>query len=86
MDNFFKEPANAPAEAWLAKVVETVAPVQAELLKRAQATMLGNIVQCDAWKPYRGIMPSLGTYRGVWNWDSAFHAVGLSHWDPAFAR
>ena len=74
------------AEAWLAKIAKTVTPAQAELLKRAQATMLGNIVQCDAWKPYRGIMPSLGTYRGVWNWDSAFHAVGLSHWDPAFAR
>lgn len=74
------------AEAWLAKVAETVTPAQADLLKRAQATMLGNIVQCDAWKPYRGIMPSLGTYRGVWNWDSAFHAVGLSQWDPAFAR
>src|ERR1035437_10856990 len=31
-------------------------------------------------------MPSLGTYRGIWNWDSAFHAVGISHWDPELAR
>ena len=32
------------------------------------------------------IMPSLGTYRGVWNWDSAFHAVALSRWDAVLAR
>lgn len=77
---------NSPAEAWLEKVAKLVAPEQAKLLERAQATLLGNIVACDAWKPRRGIMPSLGTYRGVWNWDSAFHAVALSHWDPGFAR
>lgn len=71
---------------WLAQSSAKVSPEQAILLQRAQATLLGNIVKCDAWKPYRGIMPSLGTYRGVWNWDSAFHAVALSHWDPAFAR
>lgn len=77
---------NSLAETWLQKVAEKVTPEQAELLERAQATLLGNIVQCDAWKSLRGIMPSLGTYRGVWNWDSAFHAVALSHWDPGFAR
>lgn len=79
------EPAPA-AEAWLARVSAKAPPPEAQLLRRSQATLLGNIVKCDGWKPYRGIMPSLGTYRGVWNWDSAFHAVALSHWDPAFAR
>lgn len=55
-------------------------------MKRAQATLLGNLVEGDAWKPYRGVMPSLGTYRGIWNWDSAFHAMALSQWDPKLAR
>ncbi|GLH71701.1 hypothetical protein GETHLI_02030 [Geothrix limicola] len=74
------------AEAWLASASSTVSPEQALLLKRSQATLMGNIVRCEAWKPYRGIMPSLGTYRGVWNWDSAFHAVALAKWDAPFAR
>ena len=77
---------NSQAEVWLANSSKLVTPEQAILLKRAQATLLGNIVQGDAWKPYPGIMPSPGTYRGVWNWDSAFHAVGVSHWDPILAR
>ena len=38
------------------------------------------------WSPYRGIIPSPTTYRGVWNWDAAFHAVGVSHWDADLAR
>ena len=48
MDNFLKEPANAPAEAWLAKVAETVTPVQAELLKRASS--IGGAVAIPALK------------------------------------
>ena len=47
---------------------------------------MSNVITGDAWKPYRGVMPSLGSYRGIWNWDSAFHAVGISHWDPELAR
>ena len=78
--------ANYQAGVWLDESSRLVAPGQAILLKRAQATLLGNIVHGDAWKPYPGIMPSLGTYRGVWNWDSAFHAIGVSQWDPALAR
>jgi putative isomerase len=75
-----------PAADWLAKVTSEVSPDQAMLLKRSQATLLANVITSDAWKPYRGVMPSLGTFRGVWNWDSAFHAVGISHWDPVLAR
>ena len=81
-----KRPAPVSAETWLADSSKTVPANESELLKRAQATLLGNIVKCDAWKPCRGIMPSLGTYRGVWNWDSAFHAMALSQWDGPFAR
>jgi hypothetical protein len=56
------------------------------LLKRSQATLIGNVIGGDAWKPYRGVLPSLGNYRGIWDWDSAFHAVGISHSDPELAR
>jgi putative isomerase len=71
---------------WPSKPTRTVTQFDLELLNRAKATLLGNQVAGDAWKPYRGIMPSLGTYRGIWNWDSAFHAIGISHWDDKLAR
>jgi putative isomerase len=71
---------------WLAESTKNVTPAESNLLTRAQATLLGNIITGDGWKPYRGFMPSLGTYRGVWNWDSAFHAVAVSHWDGNLAQ
>jgi len=74
------------AADWLAEAAKQVTPGESNLLARAQATLLGNMVSGDAWKPYRGFMPSLGTYRGVWNWDSAFHAVAVSHWNGPLAR
>lgn len=56
------------------------------LLTRAKDTLLGNSTEGKAWAPYRGIRPSRGKYNGVWNWDSAFHAAAVSHWDPDLAR
>lgn len=38
------------------------------------------------WHGKRGIEPSLTRYVGVWNWDSAFHAIAVSRWDPELAR
>ncbi len=66
--------------------MKTLSDRDAHLLERAKSTLLGNLIDGAAWKPLRGIMPSLGTYRGVWNWDSAFHAMAISHWDPVLAR
>lgn len=74
------------AEAWLRRVDRRLSKPDQTLAKRALETLLGNLVAGKAWAPYQGIMPALGTYRGVWNWDSAFHAVGLSLWDPELAR
>jgi len=74
------------AESWLRKVSPKLSPGDASLVERAQTTLLGNLVAGKAWAPYSGIMPALGTYRGVWNWDSAFHAEALSMWDPELAR
>jgi putative isomerase len=77
---------SALAANWLDKATRDVSPPEAALLKRSRATLMRNVITGDAWKPYRGVMPSLGSYRGIWNWDSAFHAVGISHWDPELAR
>ena len=63
-----------------------ITSAEAVLIKRARDTLMGNVTTAEAWKPYRGIMPSLGTYKGVWNWDSAFHAVAVSNWDATLAR
>ncbi|MFA6134203.1 MAG: trehalase family glycosidase [Phycisphaerae bacterium] len=38
------------------------------------------------WHPRRGICPTPWVYRGIWNWDAAFHAVGAAWFDPALAR
>ena len=75
----------SPAD-WLAASAKTVSPAQSDLLTRAQTTLLGNAASGYAWKPYLGIMPSLGTYCGIWNWDSAFHAVSVSRWDSKLTR
>ncbi len=77
---------SALAADWLGRTSRDVSLSEAALLKRSQATLMNNVITGDAWKPYRGVMPSLRSYRGIWNWDSAFHAIGISHWDPELAR
>jgi glycogen debranching enzyme len=61
------------------------------LLTRAVNTFYKNILQkkeeCALpWGNSPMIMPSWAVYRGVWNWDSAFHAMAVSKWDPSLAR
>jgi len=38
------------------------------------------------WNPYRCIMPCRYGFCGIWNWDSAFHAVGVSKLDKELAK
>ena len=38
------------------------------------------------WAPYRCTSPGRDTFLGIWNWDSAFHAVGISRWDTELAK
>lgn len=38
------------------------------------------------WGKYRMISPSKGCYAGVWNWDSAFHAIGMIDIDTEIAK
>ena len=58
-----------------------------DLLRRAVSVFEHNLfaAQDCAWGHYRGILPSPGQYNGVWNWDSAFHAMALSHIDAKLA-
>lgn len=53
-----------------------------------------NVYDADGhpWSPYRCISPARqlspegNGFHGIWNWDSAFHSVGVSRWDTALAR
>jgi len=57
------------------------------LLKRATAVFENNLFESEnsTWGSYRGILPSPGQYNGVWNWDSAFHALAVSYFDAELA-
>ena len=80
-------PLKPPAEAvrWLEQQKGKVSPRDADLLRRAQETLYANILD-GQWRPLRGISPSPFRYRGVWNWDAAFHALALCRWDTPLAR
>ena len=61
------------------------------LLDRAVRTLLSNIAPLRQnpplpWAPFRGIMPSHVGFAGVWNWDTAFHAIGVARWDVELAQ
>lgn len=45
-----------------------------------------NMVSPRGHLRYQAMMPSKGLYVGVWNWDAAFHALGIRHLDPELAR
>lgn len=74
-------------ENWLAGL--DLPPEEKELARRACETLEGNTVSEGVpWAPYRCVVP----FRvpkpecGIWNWDSAFHAMTLVRWDPAQAQ
>lgn len=60
-----------------------------ELLERTRNTLLANVYKSDEgylWSPYRCVDPGMNCFNGIWNWDSAFHAVGLAKIDPSLAK
>lgn len=76
---------SAEAIHWLEQQKGKVSPRDTTLLRRSQETLYANILD-GQWRPLRGICPSPFRYRGVWNWDAAFHALAISHWDTGLAR
>lgn len=74
---------------WLSELSQTVSPDQADLLKRACDTLEANTIGDGvAWAPYRCIVPFHVEKEktGIWNWDSAFHAMTVLRWDPELAQ
>lgn len=59
-----------------------------ELLKRTEEILLKNMYEPEGhpWSPYRCITPGKDWFRGIWNWDSAFHAIGMARINPELAR
>lgn len=59
-----------------------------ELISRAKETLMSNVYDREGypWSPYVCISPSKTRFKGIWNWDSAFHAVGISRWDTGLAK
>lgn len=60
-----------------------------ELLLRAYDILISNIYEKDAgylWSPYRCISPARRFFLGIWNWDSAFHSIGMSRIDNEIAK
>lgn len=59
-----------------------------ELIARAKATLKQNTYSAEGylWSPYKCITPGVNYFFGIWNWDSAFHAVGVSRWDVDLAE
>ena len=61
------------------------------LLEKAEKILLNNIFKDGdyPWGNYRLISPSIDgkhTFNGVWNWDSAFHAIGMARIDIGIAK
>ncbi len=83
------ETLTAKRDAWLKETIEKLklGNRDIDVLRRATNTLIGNLIDSpdNAWGPYRGIVPSPRTYKGVWNWDSAFHALAVSRFDPDLA-
>ena len=74
-------------DAWLSSFYGKVTADEYNLLSRAARTLEGNISRGERpWSPLRGIRPSCAGFAGIWNWDSAFHVMALSRWNPELAR
>lgn len=78
-------------EDWLSKTTAELSERDRRLLDRASAVLEANILlehegRPTPWAPLRGVCPSPHHYLGVWNWDSAFHAMTVARWDIELAR
>ncbi len=59
-----------------------------KLIARCYDTLMSNVYEEGEylWSPYRCTSPGKGAFKGIWNWDSAFHAMGFSRIDPTLAK
>ncbi|MBR3966743.1 MAG: hypothetical protein IKJ91_06700 [Clostridia bacterium] len=70
------------------KLGEGLSEIERDLLLRSYETIMSNVYEKDKyfWGKYRLISPGKCCFKGVWNWDSAFHALGTSRWDSELAK
>lgn len=85
-------------EAWLNQQKPAVSDRDFRVLERASEILLKNIAPNEPgtlWNPYRAIVPSMARHHakpdklqfpGIWNWDSAFHTVGVARFDKELAQ
>ncbi len=73
---------------WLDKQKEELSERDYKLVEKATRILTENIAEGDEmpWHPYRCITPSISGFGGIWNWDSAFHAIGVLYWDIELAK
>ena len=81
---------------WLKQYEGTVSARDYRLLDKASRILMQNVAPHEEetlWKPYRAITPSMGrrengriNFPGIWNWDSAFHMVGVARFDKELAQ
>ena len=59
-----------------------------KLKDKAQRILKSNIYEENTylWGKYRMISPDRNHFSGVWNWDSAFHALGMTYLDCELAK
>lgn len=60
----------------------------AELVERSKKTLEGNVYDNSGypWSPFRCITPGKNHFKGIWNWDNAFHAIGVARWNVDIAK
>ena len=70
-------------ENLLKKAKETLSAREKDLVYRAERCLKENFIAGtkDLFSGRNIVIPSKTAYLGVWNWDSAFIALGLSYWD-----
>ena len=85
-------------EKWLKRYENTVSDRDYRILDKASRILVQNVApnkEGVLWNPYRAITPSMTRrpnkpewvyFGGIWNWDSAFHMVGVSRFDKRLAQ
>ena len=58
------------------------------LLEKAERILKENMYEIGnyPWGNYRMISPAPGCFDGIWNWDSAFHGIGMIPFDIEIAK
>lgn len=73
---------------WIGSLTDSISERDLNLIRRAANTIENNIFKGEKfpWEPYVCISPGLENFDGIWNWDSAFHAMAVAYWDCDLAK